>query len=1015
MAAMPDPSSSRRDSLDNHPSSANHKYGTRIRSNSIIRPSARLRQSPDPPPPPRRIKPAPSAGSKSKPMLHESPKPDMPLFPPPHVMLHPDDLNSKVFLAIGRCFFSVDNRAMTIKDLAEMTLQFGLTCQNVSAAGQALTTYIRAHMHRCEVQQDQPLLLRQPLSGTPSDDDLVEALHSRAGGAHCPGSSNNRITNFRKGTFVWYLSKAAGAPCPFERAGIRICEYNENGRVGQHLRNAREKKRDKAKRATRCGEKRKRLLRSCADKGASESASSSDEEERRPPKIKLTLRLRPTLAPSPASSSVPSSTPMSTPATTPAPAETHSSESSPNVIDLSRTSDVEEEDDEMSVDSSEGEDEEVSEEDEEEQWTMQSCDGAGNSSNLPFVPAFHSSSYPYLPEYAEYRRSPSIPYSIASPPPDSEEEDDFHLSMTGSRWDDDDELDWDDDEEDADTDARSPGPRSPVAHSGFAGLADVIVKQEPKDVASMLDHWEHLDNADRIVKIIAQAAAADAGRSTDYDIPPMKLDQLNLWDWDSRASPLWDPNSPCLEDAVHVKQEEEEYFGRNAVSPVTSAVEHDDLDCTSPLTPLSALSPGGFDQYAELRRSTDMSWADAEVLGPDSVDPEEFDEEEWPDAKEAGDATVKASVSPLPDENNSSIVDTHSSEASRQAVSYTPEIEDNSRMEVEESGDESSRSPSLSASVRTINSPEPLKSPDVKPSPLQADMHTRLETQCPEVVVVRTCEPCNPPVWATEVEGISVYQMTLGTSPLLRRIDTDYVNLSPIAKHIGAPLPSTKVIPNAMVISRGSPIILGTWVPLASAQDFIREHPVPDDPLDIFLSDVLYERFPKALHDFHMSHPSRRLLNHFGPHFRSTLELRLQTSLSKDSAWDSSPWDVDATHEWMEEHLMAVHTPYLMLPPAGPLLQEDTTLVETPLSPTEQEMFHTLCAIPDWDNVPPAEDDVEKEPTQEPEESQGSVEEQEASPPPQERPLRRSKRVANAIAARSRTRSSKRASRGSLS
>ena len=73
----------------------------------------------------------------------------MPVFPPPQVMLHSEDANSKVFHAIGRSFMAVvchtllcqfnvaahthivvqDNRAMTIKDLAEMTMKFGLMCQ----------------------------------------------------------------------------------------------------------------------------------------------------------------------------------------------------------------------------------------------------------------------------------------------------------------------------------------------------------------------------------------------------------------------------------------------------------------------------------------------------------------------------------------------------------------------------------------------------------------------------------------------------------------------------------------------------------------------------------------------------------------------------------------------------------------------------------------------------------------------------------------------------------------------
>ena len=67
--------------------SPQHSYATRIRQNIIIKPSARLRNSPVPPSSHRKLK-----------------SPD---FPPPHIILHPDDANSKVFLAIARSFLSV--------------------------------------------------------------------------------------------------------------------------------------------------------------------------------------------------------------------------------------------------------------------------------------------------------------------------------------------------------------------------------------------------------------------------------------------------------------------------------------------------------------------------------------------------------------------------------------------------------------------------------------------------------------------------------------------------------------------------------------------------------------------------------------------------------------------------------------------------------------------------------------------------------------------------------------------
>lgn len=89
-------------------STVNHSYGTRIRQNSTIKPSARLRQSPDPPTAPRRIKPVPSSKLDIMPSdNHPLQVHNMPMFPPSNIMLHPDDANNKVFLAIGRAFLSV--------------------------------------------------------------------------------------------------------------------------------------------------------------------------------------------------------------------------------------------------------------------------------------------------------------------------------------------------------------------------------------------------------------------------------------------------------------------------------------------------------------------------------------------------------------------------------------------------------------------------------------------------------------------------------------------------------------------------------------------------------------------------------------------------------------------------------------------------------------------------------------------------------------------------------------------
>jgi hypothetical protein len=262
--------------------------------------------------------------------------------------------------------------------------------------------------------------------------------------------------------------------------------------------------------------------------------------------------------------------------------------------------------------------------------------------------------------------------------------------------------------------------------------------------------------------------------------------------------------------------------------------------------------------------------------------------------------------------------------------------------------------------------------------------------------------------------------MILGSSPLLRRIDTDFVNLSPIVNYLGIASPPVTSIPNAVVITRGSHTILGTWVPLVAAQTFVREHPLPGDLLDIFLSDNLFERFPSALHDFHRSNAPGRLLNQFGPHFSSTLEAQQQSQLSlqTDMSFLTVPWEREPLSNWdVEDHFLAVYLPSLP-GNALPTPPEDAAMVETPLSATEQEMFHALCVIPDWEKdtsapaIPAAKSVIVDD-----ELSEEALVDDRALPAiaAADAPLRRSKRVANAIAVRSRTQSGRRSNRNSLS
>ncbi|KAF8633757.1 hypothetical protein AX17_004411 [Amanita inopinata Kibby_2008] len=901
-----------------------HSYGTRIRHNVSIKPSQRLRQSPDSPcvKRPKHVFP-----KHHNPAVHNFPQ-----FPP-HIVLHPDDASNKVFLAIARALLSVDNRAMTIKDLAELSASYGLVCQNVSAASQAITSYIRTHMQRCEAQQDHPLLLRHVLSGTNADDDLLPALHSRSGGAHCAAAPESRITNFRRGTMVWYLSRATGAPCPFARAGIRLCDYGESGKSSA----VKAKDRQHGAEQQTCGQKRKRALRS----NCSEVTSDSDslDEGRPPPKVKLTLRLP----------SIPASV-------LPKCASVSKSPDSRDVIGITQESS--DESDQTDVDSmseiselSDGQKDQSCHRDllpppHPRLWFPYSCLSASSTDgplNLPTIPN-------------EICRSPSTPLSVGSPPPDSEDDvDDYHISMT----------DWDDFDSDADFDTvwESPGPRSPSAPMVF-DAAEINVKDEPHDVQGMLDAWDNFDNSIADVKVVEVLAKAAASVLETRDV--FKSNETDIWGFENYMSPDEWYYSPL--EQRHIKHEDLDIgklFDSAAVESSSPRISPQYPDCISSTIPHTRC-----DQQCQLNT----------VTAPTPSDPK---------------STMKYSSLATPIYSLASLIQTLS-----------------------------------------MNSPSPVISPSslvLPPSSCVSPHETRCNAPASPVVVVHTCKPTSPPICATQVEDISVYQMILGSMIFLRRIDTDFVNLTPIVHYAGAPFPVLSTISNATVITKGSPVVSGTWVPLSTAQTYIRDHPVPGGALDMFLSDKLYEQFPQALQEFHLSNTPGRMLNQFGRHFGSTLQA---TQLAIQSDTVGSPH----VHRTLASGLPGKHVRedvVQSLPTRTQVVEASTTtqklslsgveVADSPLSATEQEMFHALCIVPEWDRECPAMESVSETGC---EDEQGD-EEQHVSRsggdggndkndmslcvgPPKgtrdgpERPLRRSKRVADAIAARTRSQTRRR-------
>jgi len=427
-------------------------------------------------------------------------------------------------------------------------------------------------MQRCDLEQDQPLLLKHTLSGTPSDDDLVSALHSRSGGAHCvPTDTERRVTNFRRGTIIWYLSRAAGAPCPFARAGIRLCDYKYAG--------------DAKFEEQQCGQKRKRPLRARAgDRDGSDSDGLPSDSEKRPPKVKLLLRLKPRVSP-PSTDATPDATPQNGPI------------------------------------------------------SHAGSDDEGGQTVRPDEPIFPpyprpSISIPvYTPSlediYPELftpitpmpvrRRSSSITPSVASPPPDSDDDDYDPMNRSCRRQsgsnlrrsadDDDPDSDFDTDFDfEGDTRDESPGPRSPSTPVDDDG---VVVKVETSD-------WGLWDG---------RGGGSNTGESSTVPSSAfLKKEELDLWNWNGF-------NNFRIHD-----------LSQSPSSPEVHLIKHDDVDSIATcldddvtlLGPLSAVEPSSsvdLPSLLEERKQSANIWKDAELLGPDSLRVQDFDEGDWPSVR----------------------------------------------------------------------------------------------------------------------------------------------------------------------------------------------------------------------------------------------------------------------------------------------------------------------------------------------------------------------------------------------
>ena len=497
-----------------------------------------------------------------------------------------------------------------------------LVILSVSAAAQAITFFIRGHLQRCEDEQDCPLLLRHVLSGTPRDDELVPALFSRSGGNVAKDKlaakdengkepQQERLTYFRRGTTVWYLSKAAGGPCPFARNGISLRDFsNVSAFAGPESR-----KRDGQNEFCR-GLKRKREregLRRRPGRSSTNDSDQEDEEEeeegRRPLKVKLTLRLRPPSCPSTTREQDEDGALSSD--------LTSDSGSSSSDSD----SDSDSEDEVMSVD--EGpplENPEFRKEDpvEESTWSLPPYPIQRRISIPPYTPCeetysyyrppLYSFSYPSqtyfpttsrpkpsiaTPSCSDYRRVPSVPLSVASPPPDSDAEDEqFRFSNSPSGDVEENEIGSSvavKSEEDAQVWPRDVSCKATVksepsddSHfSQFGPIGDVNVKLEDLALDSLSLAWNGSSTD----------LAAEARLSVDLGVK-QEEDESHQ----DSAGLAWEQSEPVM------------------ISP---SIEFD-------MCPLKSHAFAG-----EQDHGSALLWTDVELLGPENVQPEEFEEDEW--------------------------------------------------------------------------------------------------------------------------------------------------------------------------------------------------------------------------------------------------------------------------------------------------------------------------------------------------------------------------------------------------
>jgi hypothetical protein len=157
----------------------------------------------------------------------------------------------------------------------------------------------------------------------------------------------------------------------------------------------------------------------------------------------------------------------------------------------------------------------------------------------------------------------------------------------------------------------SPGPRSPSTPTDDDG---VVIKVETSD-SGLLGNWDGRN---------CSSNAGESSAATPSSVY-LKKEELDLRNWngfnDFHIQDLSQP--PSSPEAFLIKHED--------VDPVATCLDDDD-DITL-LGPLSAVEPSSsvdLPSLLEERKQSANIWKDVELLGPDSLRLQDFDEGDWP-------------------------------------------------------------------------------------------------------------------------------------------------------------------------------------------------------------------------------------------------------------------------------------------------------------------------------------------------------------------------------------------------